>query len=61
MHCPARQRHRTRLSLVTPVSFSVKSVIWTMPVPDRASIKNNEVPAKAALAFDEVFIDTCIY
>jgi hypothetical protein len=32
-----------------------------MPVPDRASIKKDEVPAKAALAFDEVFIDTCIY
>jgi hypothetical protein len=61
MHCPARRRHRTRLSPVTPVSFSAKSVIWMVPLPDRASINSNEVPAKAALEFDEVFIDTSIY
>jgi hypothetical protein len=61
MHCPARRRHRTRLSPMTPVSFSAKPVIWVVPVPHRASINNNEVPAKAALAFDEVFIDTSIY
>jgi hypothetical protein len=32
-----------------------------VPLPDRASINSNEVPAKAALEFDEVFIDTSIY